>query len=160
MTGGNWSPALLLIAAALAIAVAPARFRFAATFGLLVSAATAGLIAYPPAWQPVMLAGAWMSIIITALATYRRPDRSRVPSLALAINAGVWAGAVTASFGSAQDLLRILPLILLVLPAGWIVARGASIALKVVASWLVAIAVLIAVLPIVTTPGYVQDHMQ
>lgn len=157
MTGGNWTPALLMVAAALALAIAPTRFRWPALLALLASAAAAAIINYPASWQPMLLAGSWLSVAVTAFAVYRQPDTSLLPPLLLALNAGGWAGAVTASGNG--NLLRILPLILLALPAGWIAARGAVIALKFLASWLIAISILVVALPMVATPGYVQDHM-
>ncbi|MBC7506267.1 MAG: hypothetical protein H7267_11170 [Sandarakinorhabdus sp.] len=78
----------------------------------------------------------------------------------LAANTGLWAGAVTAIAGTPQDLARALPVALLAWPAGWLVTHRAGIAVKVLASWLIAVAILVAALPIVPTPGYMQDHME
>ena len=78
----------------------------------------------------------------------------------LAVNTGFWAGAVTAIAGSDRDLLRALPVALLAFPAGWLVAHRGALAIKVLASWLIAVAILVAALPMVPTPGYVQDHME
>ena len=159
MTGENWSPAILLLAAALSLAIAPKTYRLQAVLAMLGSAVLACLVAYPPGWQQPILAGSWISITICALLVYRRPEASPAPSLMLAANAGFWAGAVSASFGSERDLLLVLPLTLLAFPAGWVATRGASITLKILASWIIAITILIASLPLVATPGYVQDHM-
>ena len=41
-----------------------------------------------------------------------------------------------------------------------IVSRGWGIAVKVVASWLAAVAILATMLSLVPTPGYMPDHME
>jgi hypothetical protein len=49
----------------------------------------------------------------------------------------------------------------LCIPGAWLAAHPARIALKVAASWLIAVSVLAAAIPLTTpTPGYVQDHME
>ena len=160
MTGAIWLPSLLVIAMAFALAIAPARFRWPALLAFLASAAAAAVFTYPVYWQQGMLTGAWLGVVATALAVYRKPDVSLVPPLALAINAGFWLGTVTTTVENDNALLGAAPLIMIVFPASWLVARRASIVLKFLASWLIAIAILIMALPMVTTPGYVQDHME
>jgi hypothetical protein len=52
-------------------------------------------------------------------------------------------------------------LVLAFLPSVWTANRRVSIALRVVASWLIAVAVLGALLHFLpVTPGYVPDHME
>jgi hypothetical protein len=52
-------------------------------------------------------------------------------------------------------------LALALLPAVWIVDRRVLIALRVVASWLIAVAMLGAMLQFLpVTPGYMPDHME
>jgi hypothetical protein len=52
-------------------------------------------------------------------------------------------------------------LVLARLPAAWIVDRRVLIALRVVASWLIAVAMLGALLQFLpVTPGYMADHME
>lgn len=160
MTGENWSPVLLLVASALALTIAPVKFRWSAALALVVSAGVAAQLTYREDWQPMMLAGSWISIILTSLAVYRTQDASPLPSLALALNAGSWVGAVTTIGDNDWDLVRVMPFVLLLFPAAWIVARTASIVLKVLASWLITIAIMVLTLPIVTTPGYAPDHME
>ena len=82
-------------------------------------------------------------MIVAALAVHRKDASALLPAVVLAVNTGFWAGAVTAIAGSGRDLLRSLPIVLLAFPAGWFIA----------------IAILVAALPTVTTPGYVQNHM-
>lgn len=111
------------------------------------------------AWQEAIFAGTWLSVIVAALAVHspRLPD---AVLLVIAANTGAWAGAATAIAGAPKDLLQALPLVLLAYPGAWLVANRGAIAIKVAASWLVAIAILVAALPIVPTPGYVKDHVE
>jgi len=52
-------------------------------------------------------------------------------------------------------------LALAVLPAEWTVDRRVLIAVRVVASWLIAVALLGAMLQFIpVTPGYLPDHME
>jgi hypothetical protein len=52
-------------------------------------------------------------------------------------------------------------LVLALLPAAWIVDRRVLIALRVIASWLIAVAMLGAMLQFLSvTPGYIPDHME
>ena len=59
-----------------------------------------------------------------------------------------------------SDLLKAAPCVLLAMPAAWLIGRKASIAVKVASSWLIAMAVLAALLPFLpVTPGYLPDHL-
>jgi hypothetical protein len=97
--------------------------------------------------------------------------RSRTASAAVAvaagsllsspINAGVWASAVASVSGSRLDLLEALPFVLLFRPASCVVRRYASIPVKVVSSWVIAVAVLAGMLQLLpVTPGYLPDHLE
>ncbi|MFL6600938.1 MAG: hypothetical protein ACJ8R9_06360 [Steroidobacteraceae bacterium] len=65
-----------------------------------------------------------------------------------------------------QVLLAVLlcgasGLLLVILPAVWITNRRVLIALRVLASWLIAVAMLGALLQFLpVTPGYIPDHME
>lgn len=77
----------------------------------------------------------------------------------LAAYAGLSAGMVTHVSDDTEGLLA-LALVLLFIPGRLIVARGLGIGIKVVCSWLIAIAALEIGLLFVPTPGYVPDHME
>ena len=158
MRGGFWPPALLCAALAFALAFAPARMRVLALVVFVVLALVGSRIPFPDRWTEIIFAGCWFSVIVTALAVHIKAPAAS--SIALAANAGLWAGTVTAVAGTPHDLVRALPTVLLAFPAAWLVANRAGIAIKVLASWLVAIAILVAALPMVPTPGYEQDHME
>ena len=57
------------------------------------------------------------------------------------------------------DLADAFLLVLLFVPVWFLNNHGLGIAAKVAASWLVAVAILVALLPLIHTPGYVPDHM-
>jgi hypothetical protein len=81
-------------------------------------------------------------------------------ALALAAVCGAAAGAVIGLVGGPADLGIALTAAVVIFPASWLVASGRGIAVKVVTSWLIAIAVLSAALPLTPTPGYAPDHME
>ncbi len=117
-------------------------------------------MAPPLRWIEPIFVGCWLSVIGNALLLLR-PERLP-PALffVAAANAGVWAGAVIAVSGARRDLAIALPLVLLFAPGNAIVARGWSIALKVLASWLTAVAILATMVSLTPTPGYKPDHME
>lgn len=107
--------------------------------------------------QQQVLIACSVSIVATALWVIVAKLHRPWAALLLCANGGLWCGTLAALAGQAP--LSTLPLALLAFPGAWIVARGFAIALKVLAGWLVAVALLSAALPLVTTPGYVPDHM-
>ena len=125
----------------------------------VVFALATSQVAFPIDWHEAVFIGTWVSIVIAALVVHlpRRPDAL---VLVVAANTGVWAGAVTAIAGTSQELFRALPIVVLAYPGAWLVAHRGGIAIKVAASWLIAIAILVAALPMVQTPGYAQDHLE
>ena len=159
MRGGFWPPALLFAALAFLLAFASQRVRLSAIITVGVVALAASQLDFPIDWHEAIFAGTWVSIIIAALVVHAalKPDAI---VLVVAANTGLWAGAVTAVAGTSQDLLRALPTVLLAYPGAWLVAHRGGIAIKVAASWLIAVAILIAALPMVATPGYAPDHLQ
>ena len=105
--------------------------------------------------------GFWISVIATAASVHLARGLRPWAAMVLSLNAGVWASAVVSLSGSRLDLLKALPFVLIVLPASWVVGRHASIAVKVVSSWVIAIAVLAATLQLLpVTPGYLPDHLE
>jgi len=111
-------------------------------------------------WADPLFIGCWITVQATA-ASVHLPGGLR-PRLAmlLALNVGVWAGAVIGVAGKPIDLAASLPCILLALPGRWLVVTKRQIVVKIFASWLIAIGLLAATLQVTTpTPGYAPDHM-
>ncbi len=125
----------------------------------LAAAFAVAEVPLPVKWVEAIFLGLWASTVLTA-ALVHFPQRRRAVLLVLGVNAGLWAGASIAVAGTALDLARAAAWLALVLPGAWLVATRRGVAVKVVSSWLIAIALLAAVLPIVPTPGYAPDHME
>jgi hypothetical protein len=154
-------PALLFAALGLALAFAPLRARVWSLIFLSATLAALSFATVSPHWLETAFLGCWVSVAVTAAVVHVPRGPRTGGALALAVNAGVWASAVIALSGSPLDLIEAAPCALLVVPASWLVARRASIAVKVASSWLIAIAMLAAVLPfLAVTPGYMPDHLE
>ncbi len=160
MRGGVLPAALLCAALAFALAFAPRRAVAPALALLAVFAIGVVLLPIKPAWTEAVFIGCWVSVVLTAASVHLPAGPGAAMAFGLAANAGIWAAATVAVSGVPADLARALPVALLVLPARWLIAQRGGIAVKVVASWLVAVAILAGTLPIVPTPGYVADHME
>jgi hypothetical protein len=126
---------------------------------LLAAAAFAAETLVGQEFQRQAVIGSAASIAVTALAVHLRRELTMLPALLMSANAGFWCGAVGA-VSSGPSTLLALPLVLVALPGRWIVRQDRAIVLKVLSGWLVAVAVLAAALPLVTTPGYEKDHRE
>jgi hypothetical protein len=161
MSDGALAPALSIAAAGLALSFASSqRAQLWAVAALLASALAAALPELPAAFAAPALVGCWFSVIAAAAAVHLRRGSGSGPALALAVNCGLWAGLVSGAEGGLSTLAPALPLALLCLPGGWLVARGRGIAVKVVLSWLAAAAVLSIGLGMAPTLGYEPDHRE
>jgi hypothetical protein len=162
MRGGALPPALLFVALGLSLALAPRRARVPALVALLVSAGAFSFMPIPQTWLEGVYLAFWTSVIATAASVHfvcGLVHPSAAPALAL--NAGIWASAVVQLSGSPIDLLHALPFVLVLFPARWLVDRYTAIPVKVVASWVIAVAVLAATLQLIdVTPGYLPDHLE
>lgn len=161
MRGGALPPALLASALGFALAFVPKKTIAPGIASFAGVAVAASFVKTDPAWTDAIFYACWASVVVTALCVHipRPPPLGAV--LALSANAGLWAGAVISAAGAPLDLAKSLPFVLICLPASWLIAHRLGIAIKVVASWLVAVSVLAAALPTLTpTPGYVGDHME
>ena len=115
----------------------------------------------PRTWLEGIFLGLWISVIATAASVHLVRGLSPHGALLLSVNAGVWASAVVCVSGSRVDLLRALPCLLSFLPASWVVSRQHSIPVKVLSSWVIAVAVLAATVQLLpVTPGYLPDHLE
>ena len=159
MRGGALPPALLCAALGFALAFAPRKVWPWALGLLAVCAVASSFLQFAPSWQDSVFLGCWASVVLAAASVHLPKGLGSRWALCLAVNTGFWAGAVIAAAGAKLDLLKSLPVVLVVLPAGWLVTTRRGIAVKVVASWLIAISILAAALPLTPTPGYKPDHM-
>lgn len=154
-------PALLAVSLGLALAFAPRRTLMFTLPTFVVVAALASLWRPPAAWTDAIFLGCWISVAACAVAVHLPAPLGTRGALLLSALAGFWAGAVVAAAGSATDLVKALPGVLICAPALWLVTQRRQVVVKVGAGWLVAVAVLAASIPLTTkTPGYAADHME
>ena len=161
MRGAVLPAALLCMALGLTLAFSPQRAWLASIALLVTSAISVVLTTVPLSWVEGVFLGCWISIAATAAAVHVPKGLTRSAAAALSINAGIWVGAVTALSGPRFNLVKTLPCVLALLPAAFIIGRRAPIVVKVVASWLVAVAILAGTLQLLpVTPGYLPDHLE
>lgn len=160
MRGAALPIALLASAVALVLSYTdPRTARWGAAL-FLVTAALFAFVPLPTLSDEAIFLGCWASLFATAGLSHLQARAIAPLTLVLALNAGVWAGLVAHVGGGTVKLLMGAPAILALAPGRWLVQRRMSIALRVAASWLMAIAGLEAVLPLVALPGYRPDHME
>ncbi len=160
MRGGFLPPAILIAALGLALAFVPLRRALIAA-GLMVVVMLIAWWSGPPArWIEPIFVGCWLSVIATAGLVHRPATLPPAVFFAAAANVGLWAGLVTSVAGKGRDLAIAVPCVLLMFVGRPIVVRGWGIGVKVVASWLTAVAILATMVSLTPTPGYVQDHME
>jgi hypothetical protein len=99
-------------------------------------------------------------VAVTAATVHLPRGLTASGAVVLSLNAGIWSGSELALTGSRLDIAKALVCVLLLFPAAFIVDRRAPIAVKVVSSWLIAVAILAATLQfLLVTPGYLPDHL-
>lgn len=154
---------LLLLGATLGLALSNAPDSVAAWRGWLAAALAALTTSFLPIATDLAIPveiGLWVSTVLTAVSVYL-PSRITSPAiLPISVNAGGWIGAVASVTAMGPLLLAALPLALVFIPLSALYSRGSAIAVKVVASWMIAIATLAVFVSMVPTPGYKQDHME
>ncbi len=160
MRGGALPPALLCAALGFALGFAPAKIRPYGVAVLILAALAASFVKTPLAWQDGVFLGCWASVALAAASVHLPKGMGPRLALALSLNCGIWVGAVIATAGKQTDLIKALPCVLVCIPAAWAVGKGWGVAAKVMASWLIAVSILAASLPLVPTPGYKPDHME
>jgi hypothetical protein len=113
-----------------------------------------------PGWTDGVYLACWISTAGNALSVHLPRGVGMVAAMALAVNAGVYCGAVSALTGSHRELEGLAGVMAL-LPASWAARRNHLLPLKVVSSWLVAVAALAAILQFLPViPGYLPDHVE
>jgi hypothetical protein len=160
VNAGALPMALQLLALVFALAFAPQKAVMPALFLMSLVAAVAFACPVTGKWETVLFLGSWAGLVLVVLTVHLPAGPTQAVSLILGANTGLWVGTIAAASDMPSDVMKVLPLALLVLPARWLVAHRGGIAIKVAASWLIAVAILCATLPIVPTPGYVADHME
>jgi hypothetical protein len=136
LRGGALPPALLCAAIGLALSFAPRSAWLPSVVTLTTTTFALAALPISRDWLEGVFLGCWASVAATA------------------------AGAELALTGSRLDIAKALVCVLLLFPAGFIVGWRAPIIVKVVSSWLIAVAILAATLQFLpVTPGYLPDHL-
>jgi len=160
MRGGALPAALLCCSLGLALACAPRRAWAPSLFALALTACVSAAAPLPKAWADLMFSGCWLSVITCTCAVYRQRGIGFGAAVALSANVGIWCGGVITVAGSPSNLLEALPCVSAVMIAAPARHRM-PIAVQVLSSWLIAIALLAATLQVIpVTPGYVPDHIE
>lgn|GEM_PF-565045 len=161
------APCLLCAACGLALAYAPSRARRIGAALSAVAAIAAMAIAdgIRTAWVAMAMERGtqpcWFGVIVCAASVYLPVAVLRRIAPLLAVCAGLCCGIALSAQGDGVGLLHALPWLLLSWPASWLIDRGVGVAVKVVCSWLLAVAVLAATLAwLPVTPGYLPDHLE
>jgi hypothetical protein len=165
MRDGVLTGALLCAALGLPLGFTPSQTRL---WSVSVLAASTLLVHFAlldtpiqPSWADAAFLNSWISVAGSALCVYLSGPVGLFPALILSLNAGIWCGAVTALAGSPFGVLQSLPAVAVLWPIGWAARRDATLPIKVISSWLIAMAALSATLQFLpVTPGYLPDHME
>ena len=157
---GGLVPLLLLSAAiGLMLAFVPVRSAGLA-LAAYAAAALLGLAVSLGLSPGLVFTGVWLSAIAAAVLVYVPAARWSFALFPLSLNAGFWLGASAAlAENRAALMIGLLPA-LVAIPAKWLTQRKFDIVIKVVASWMIAIASLSLFVSLISTPGYKPDHMQ
>ena len=160
MNGGIIPSLLLCATIALLLSFTTGRVAWFAVTGMTATAAVIALFALPQGLATAIFVGIWSTIVGAAALTYFPPAIAQRWALPLAVVAGVGVGSLASISGRKTDLLLALPISLLFVPGRWVVARGFGLGNKIVASWMIAIAMLSTFVSLTPTPGYKPDHME
>ena len=160
MNGGILPLALIAATVGLLLSIVGRRDAWLGLAAMAASALLVSFISFGPVAAKWVFAGLFLSTIFTAALVYAPRHWPRRWVLPIAVNAGGWAGALASLSGMQRTLWLVLPLCLLFVPGRWFEQRGFGIAVKVAASWMIAIASLSLFVSMMPHPGYIPDHME
>jgi hypothetical protein len=148
---------MIASAAGLVLVRVPGNARLL-SLSLMWSSAAASFVATPSSWEFPADQILWALVIATAAVAYFPEGVATKLALIVCASSGLICGATVKTAGAPLDLLILAAAatVILVPASRWpLVDWG----VKVVCSWLIAVAALAATLPLITTPGYQRDHM-
>ena len=160
MNGGMLPLLLICTTVGLVLSLVGRRDALLGLAAIALSALAVSLLEFPPEASKIVFAGLFVSTIATAVMVYLPRSWPRYWAIPIALNAGGWAGALASLSGMHSGLWLALPLCLLCVPGRLIEQRGLGIAVKVAASWMIAISSLSLFVSLMPHPGYVPDHME
>ena len=153
---------LALLCAALGLALAKTPLKVAAmAAGALVGTSLFSFAVIPAeGWRTAAMLGLWISTAVTAGLAYIPRGIHGGWVLLASLNAGLWVGVVAHSAGGSAGMAVALPLALLFFPAAWLHDKERGVAVKIAASWIVAVSILAGMVLISPVRGYAPDHME
>ena len=160
MNAGFLPLALLCAALGLALAKTPTRIAILAVAVLVVTSLLSFAVIPAVNWQAPAMLALWISAAVTAALAYLPHGIDRGLAFLGSINAGIWTGVVAHSAGGGVGMASALPFALLFLPAAWLLQKQLGAAVKIAASWVVAVSILAGMVAISPVPGYAPDHME
>lgn len=117
-------------------------------------------VALPLEWRAQIVLACWAGTILAAAGVYlARPIPAWLAVFA-AVAAGLLTGLLTGEVGRPGVLAAALPCMLIRFPAIWLVRSRRAIVLKVLTSWIVAVAILSAGLTVATGANAGSDHLE
>ncbi len=160
MNGGILPFVLLCAAVGLALSFTARRSAWVAVAALAATALITAFVPLPSDATDTIFAGLLLTTIVTAALTYLPRGLPGKWAVAAGINAGLWGGALASISGMRSGLTVALPLVLLFIAGQWRRDDKYSIIIKVLASWIIAIASLAMFVSLTPVPGYKPDHME
>jgi len=160
MNGGIVPSLLVCVTIGLLLSFTTGRVAWFAIAAMIATAAISAMFSLPQSLATAIFVGVWATIIVAAALTYFPPTMAQRWALPIAAIAGVGIGSLGSLSGRKVDLVLAIPISLLFVSGRWVVARGYGLANKIVASWMIAIAMLSAFVSLTPTPGYKPDHME
>lgn len=151
---------LLGLATGIAIAHAVPRSRVIAFVMFAVACSLVASLRLPLVSFDDAAFACWI-VVVACSATVLRPQMPGRFACLLAVAGGCCAGALAAAARGRPEGYVLAPAIAALLLASWCLHHGARAAVRVVASWLVAVVLLVAsvhALPV--TPGDRPDHLE
>jgi hypothetical protein len=159
MNGGIVPLLLIGFSVGLMLAFAPGRVMKGA-LGALCGAAIVGFFLFTSLPATLTFVGLWTTTIAVAATSYLPTARWPTLPVILSSLAGLSLGACAGLNGDYRGLVLGLLVAFVCYPAKWLAARKLDIVIKVVASWMIAIASLSMFVSLMATPGYKPDHME
>ncbi len=160
MNGGILPLLLICATIGLALSLAGRRQAWIGVGAVAAAALLTSLIPISESGSRIAFAGLWISMIVTAAMVYLPRDWPTHWAIPVAVIGGGWAGAVASLSDMRWALVLALPLSLLFMLGRLIISRGYGVAVKVAASWMIAISSLSLFVSMMPHPGYVPDHME
>lgn len=160
MNAGFLPLAFLCAALGLALAKTPVKVAAMAIIALIVASSLSFAVIPVARWETPAMLALWISAAITAGLAYLPRGMNGVWVFLASINSGLWVGAVAHSAGGGGGMAAAWLLVLLFLPAAWLLEKEMGVAVKIAASWIVAVSILAGMVAISPMPGYAPDHMQ